>query len=75
MKCGIIFWGNSSDSEKVFTLQKNIFGIMMGAKSHNSYREFKRLETLTLPYEYIFSFNFITDSEGTFSYQCMCTQC
>jgi hypothetical protein len=67
MKYGIIFWGNSSDSKKVFALQRKI-GIRMGVKSHNSYRDlFKRLEILTLPYEYIFSLiNFITNNQVHF---------
>jgi hypothetical protein len=34
MKHGIIFWANSSDSKKVFTLQKKIVRIMMGVKSY-----------------------------------------
>jgi hypothetical protein len=56
MKYGIIFWGKSSDSKKVFVLQKKIVRIVMGVKSHNSCRDlFKRLEILTLPCEYIFS--------------------
>jgi hypothetical protein len=32
MKYGIIFWGNSSDSKKVFTLQKKIVRIILGIK-------------------------------------------
>jgi hypothetical protein len=31
MKYGIIFWGNSSNSKKIFTLQKKIIRIMVGA--------------------------------------------
>jgi hypothetical protein len=64
MKYGIIFWGNSYDSKKAFTLQRKIVRPMMGVKSHNSCRElFKRLEILTLPCEYIFSLiNFITNT-------------
>jgi len=31
MKYGIICWGNSSNSGKIFTLQKKIFGIMAAA--------------------------------------------
>jgi hypothetical protein len=58
MKYGIIFWGNSSDSKKVFTLQKKIVRIMMGVKSHNPCRDlFKRLQILTLPCEYIYIHN------------------
>jgi hypothetical protein len=65
MKHGIIFWGNSSDSRKVFLLQKKIVRLVMGIKSRNSYRDlFKRLEIITLPCEYIFSLiNFVTDNE------------
>jgi hypothetical protein len=68
MKYGIIFWGNSSDSKKVFTLQKKIFKIMVGIKSQNSYRDlFKRLQILPLPLEYIFSLlNFIISKEEHF---------
>jgi hypothetical protein len=32
MKYGIIFWGTSSDSKKVFTLQKKIVRIILGVK-------------------------------------------
>jgi hypothetical protein len=54
MKYGIIFWGNSPYSKKVFTLQKKIVRVMMCVKSRNSCRDlFKRLEVLTLPREYI----------------------
>jgi hypothetical protein len=55
MKYGIIFLGNSSDSKRVFTLQKKTVRLMMGAKSRNSCRDlFGRLETVTIPFEYIF---------------------
>jgi hypothetical protein len=55
MKYGIIFWGNSFDIKKVFTLQKKIVRIMMGVKSHNSCRGlFKRLQILTCCCEYIY---------------------
>ena len=68
MKYGIIFWGNSSDSKKVFTLQKKIVRIMMGVKSRNSCRDlFKRLQILTFPCEYIYSLiNLITNNEEHF---------
>jgi hypothetical protein len=68
MKYGIIFWGNSSDSKKVFTLQLKIVSIMMSVKSRNSCRDlFKRLEILTLPCECTFSLiNFITNNEERF---------
>jgi hypothetical protein len=64
MKYGIIFWGNSSDSKKVFILQKKIIRIMMSVKSRNSCRDpFKRLQILTFTYEYMYSLvNFITNN-------------
>ncbi|PNF23822.1 hypothetical protein B7P43_G15913 [Cryptotermes secundus] len=56
MKYGIIFWGNSSYSQKIFILQKKIVRIMAGVKPRESCKNiFKRLEILTLPCEYIFS--------------------
>jgi hypothetical protein len=42
MKYRIIFRGNSSDSKKVFTLQKKIVRIMVGIKPQNSCRELER---------------------------------
>ena len=36
---GIILWGNSSYSKKIFTLQKKIIRIMMGAHHRTSGRE------------------------------------
>jgi hypothetical protein len=32
MSYGIIFWGNSTDSKKVFYIQKKIIRIMAGTK-------------------------------------------
>jgi hypothetical protein len=68
MMYGMIFWGNSSDSKKVFTLQKKFVILMIGVKHHNFCRDLlKRLETLTLPCEHIFSLiNFITNNEEHF---------
>jgi hypothetical protein len=37
----VIVWGNSSDSKKVFTLQKKIVGIMVGTKPQNSFRDYR----------------------------------
>jgi hypothetical protein len=49
-------------------MAKKIVRLMMDVKSHNSCRDlFKRLESLTLPCEYIFLLiNFITNSEEHF---------
>jgi hypothetical protein len=56
MKYGIIFWGNSSDSKRVFTLQKKTVKIMVGVKPQHLCREvLKKLQILPLPCEYIFS--------------------
>jgi hypothetical protein len=56
MKYEIIFWGNSSDSKKVFTLEKKIVSIMVALKPQHSCRGlFKRLQILPVPCEYIFS--------------------
>jgi hypothetical protein len=56
MKYQIIFWGNSSESKKVFTLQKKTVTLMTSVKSCISCRDlFKRLEIFTLPCENIFS--------------------
>ena len=52
---GIILWGISSYSRKIFTLQKRIIWIMMGAHPRTSCRElFKKLEILTIPSQYIY---------------------
>jgi hypothetical protein len=39
MKYGIIFWGNSSESKKVFTLHKKIVRITVGAKPQTPCRD------------------------------------
>ena len=52
----IILWGNSSDSRKMFTLQKRIIRIMKGAHRRTSGRKlFKKLEILTAPSQYIYT--------------------
>jgi len=53
---GLIFWGNSSDSIKIFRLQKKIIRILMGCRSRDSCRKlFLDLEILTLHSQYILS--------------------
>jgi hypothetical protein len=68
MTYGIIFWGNSSDSERVFKLQKKIVRLMIDVQSCNPCTDlFKRVEIITLPCGYIFSLiNFITNNEEHF---------
>jgi hypothetical protein len=50
VKYGIIYWGNTPDSHKVFLMQKKIIKIMMGVGPTHSYRElFRKLEILPIP--------------------------
>jgi hypothetical protein len=59
--------GNSSSSKKTFTLQNKIVRIMAGVKPRISYRTLKRLDTLPLPCDYIFSLiNFIVNNQELF---------
>ena len=52
----MIFWGSSSNSIKIFGLQKKIIRIMMGCRSTDSCKKtFFNLEILTLPSQYILS--------------------
>jgi hypothetical protein len=47
MKYGIIFWGSSSNSKRIFTSQKKIIRIMAAAKARNLCgRLYKKLEIL-----------------------------
>jgi hypothetical protein len=47
IKYGIIFWGNSSNRKKIFTLQKKIIRIVVGAQPRTTCRSlFKKLEIL-----------------------------
>jgi hypothetical protein len=56
MKYGIIFWRNSTDSKRVFQLQKKIVRIMTVSKSRISCKPFfKAMELLSLPSHYILS--------------------
>ena len=53
---GIISGGNSSYSKKIFTLQKRIIRIMVGAHPRTSRRRLlRKLEILTVPSQYIYS--------------------
>ena len=46
-----------ADSKKIFTLQKSIIRIILGARPRTSCRRlFKKLEILTVPSQYIYSF-------------------
>ena len=50
IKYGIIFWGHSSNSGRIFTLQKKIIKIIAGAQPVTSCRNlFKELQILPIP--------------------------
>jgi hypothetical protein len=68
IKYGIIFRGNSSNSKKIFTLQKKINRIMVGAQPRTPRRRlFKKLQILRIPCQYIFSLmNFILNNQENF---------
>jgi hypothetical protein len=68
MKYGAIFWGDSCNSVKIFTLQKKFIRIMAIAKPRNSCRSMcKRSEIVTFPCEYIFSLmNLIVNNQEHF---------
>jgi hypothetical protein len=56
IKYGIIFWGNSSNSGKIFTLQKKTVRIMVVAKPRTScWSLFKKSEILLVQCQYVFS--------------------
>ena len=56
MEYGIIFWGDSVESKRIFQLQKRIIRILTGSTSRISCKTlFQRLEILTLASQYIFS--------------------
>jgi hypothetical protein len=60
MTYGLLFWGNSLDSIKIFRLQKKIIRNMMGSRSRDSCRKlFFNLEMLPLPSQYNFSLLFL----------------
>jgi hypothetical protein len=64
MSYGIIFWGNSTDSKKVFYIQKKIIRIMAGTKRRASCRElFKKCNILPLVKEFLLSLlSFVVDN-------------
>jgi len=68
IKYGIIFGGISSNSVKIFTLQKKIIRIMAGAQPRTSCRSLlKQLEILTVLCQYILSFMiFIINNQEIF---------
>jgi hypothetical protein len=54
MSYGVIFWGNSTDSKRVFIIQKKIIRIMAGVKRRVSCRKlFKKFNILPLVSEFL----------------------
>jgi hypothetical protein len=52
----LLFWRNSSDSIKIFRLQKKIIRIMMGCRNTESCKKLLlNLKILPLPSQYILS--------------------
>jgi hypothetical protein len=67
MSYGIIFWGNSTGSKKVFYIQKKIIRIMASTKRIASCRElFKKFNILSLASEYLLTLSFIADNNENF---------
>jgi len=67
MTYGLLFWGNSPDSIKIFRLQKKIVRIMTGCRSTDSCRKlFINLEILPLPSQYILSLLFMLRNKNQF---------
>jgi hypothetical protein len=62
---GIVFWGNSSNSREIFTLQKEIIRIMVGANPRTARTDlFKNPEILPVLRQYIYSLmNFLVNNQ------------
>jgi hypothetical protein len=69
MNLGLLFWGNSSQSIRIFGIQKNIIGIMLGCRRRNVCRNlFRKLEILPLASQYILCLMpFITKNRNKFT--------
>jgi hypothetical protein len=60
MTYGVLFWGHSSHSTKIFRSQKKIIRIMLGCRSRDSGRNmFTKLKILPLPSQFILSLLFV----------------
>jgi len=68
IRYGIIFWGNASNSCKVFKLRKRVIRIVSGADPRTSCKVlFRKLEILLVPFQYIlFLMLFIIDNPNNF---------
>jgi len=69
MSYGLIFWGNSTDSDDIFKIQKRIIRIITNSNKNASCRElFKNLNILPFQSQYIYSILlFITKNKDPFS--------
>ena len=67
---GIIFWGNSMESRKVFLAQKRIIRIMTWSKTRASCKPlFKSMGILTLTSQYIMSLmKFVLQNEERYTF-------
>ena len=76
IKYGIIFWGNSSNSDKILALQKKIVRIVVGVKPITPCRSlFKKLDfTYSMPI-YIFINELHCKQSRKFSNRFACAQC
>jgi hypothetical protein len=68
IKYGIIMWGNSSNSGKIFILQKKIIRIVAGTHCRTSYRSlFKQVKIVPFSYQYILLLmNFFFSNQNIF---------
>ena len=56
MSYGLIFWGNSTESDDIFKIQKRIIRIITNSNKNASCRDlFKKLKILPLQSQYIYS--------------------
>jgi hypothetical protein len=69
MSYGLIFWGNSTESDDIFKIQKRIIRIITNSNKNASCRDlFKKLKILPLQSQYIYSILlFIVKHKDNFS--------
>jgi hypothetical protein len=69
MTYGLMFWGNSSDAERVFKLQKRVVRLIKGCGYKDSCRQqFREMNILPLRSQYIYSLMmFVRKNRGRFN--------
>ena len=69
MSYGIIFGGNQPHGERIFKIQKRVIRIITNSRARDSCKDlFKKLETLPLHSQYIFSLSiFVIKNKQLFS--------